>query len=713
MSSALARLPYRCGGGSSSKRGEESSHPISFVLATSRLFASRPAYVTEQPPFFNAAAAVVTRLPPLRLLRALKGLERDAGRGKEQGGEPTVRFGPRPLDLDIVFYGGLRGKLFEEENEGEGGSRDADDADADAAAAVSAAVSQGLELPHPRWRERAFVMAPACDLVGGAEEGGAEESELERLGSGLRLFGFNLTGGDDGRRRQRRQRPSLRPPGLPFPLPSRSSAEAVSRSLCEVAQRWRELCCSSSDSSSSSASPEADCRLGGGSIGGGASSCWPVLPLPHGLGGWRAQATRPRMMAVLNVTPDSFSDGGRLMARGKGEASESGSSGSSGGGSAEKSSSSSDSSSSAAAAFEEEEGLGEDPPTNIPAVLAAAHLAVSRGADLLDVGGQSTRPGAARVPEEVEARRVLPAVRALAADERLKSLRIPISVDTFYASVAERALEAGAHIINDVTGGKGDGGEEGKMAAAVARGRGVLILTHNRGGGSAKVGKTKSSSSSPPSSFDPSGGSADSDYGAYGGDVAVGVAEELAEAVESAVAAGGGEGRKKKKNDGGGDDDVSSSSSSLLPWSLALDPGLGFSKTREQNLSLLARTGDVRKALPPQFRTMPVLVGASRKGFLGGGGRERAGGGSEKSKSTAPESAEEVEKEEGSNHLHPRDPATFASSAIAAAHGADLLRVHEVARNREAAGVGAEVRWARAAAGARAVGVEAATEAVD
>ena len=206
MSSALARLPYRCGGGSSSKRGEESSHPISFVLATSRLFASRPAYVTEQPPFFNAAAAVVTRLPPLRLLRALKGLERDAGRGKEQGGEPTVRFGPRPLDLDIVFYGGLRGKLFEEENEGEGGSRDADDADADAAAAVSAAVSQGLELPHPRWRERAFVMAPACDLVGGAEEGGAEESELERLGSGLRLFGFNLTGGDDGRRGRKERR---------------------------------------------------------------------------------------------------------------------------------------------------------------------------------------------------------------------------------------------------------------------------------------------------------------------------------------------------------------------------------------------------------------------------------------------------------------------------------------------------------------------------
>ena len=116
MSSALARLPYR---GSSSK-----NEPTSFVLATSRLFASQPAYVTEQPPFLNAAAAVVTRLPPLRLLRALKGLERDAGRGKEEeeeGGKPAVRFGPRPLDLDVVFYGGLRGSFFESENGSESG----------------------------------------------------------------------------------------------------------------------------------------------------------------------------------------------------------------------------------------------------------------------------------------------------------------------------------------------------------------------------------------------------------------------------------------------------------------------------------------------------------------------------------------------------------------------------------------------------------------
>ena len=464
MSSALTRLPYysRCG-------KKEQQQPNSFVLATSRLFASRPAYVTEQPPFLNAAAAVVTRLPPLRLPRALKGLERDAGRGKNEK-EPVMRFGPRPLDLDVVFYGGLRGSLFEDER-----LRESDDEDDPA---VSAAVAQGLELPHPRWRERAFVMAPACDLVGGVEE--SVEDERERFGSGLRLFGF-FDDGDERRRatvaerqqRHQRRRPSLRPSGLPFPLPSRGSAAAVSRSLCEAAQRWRELC---SDSSSSSRSPEEDCRLGGEDDGSGgeisASSCWPVLPLPHGLGGWSAQARTPRVMAVLNVTPDSFSDGGRLMAK-KEKATTAGATTE---GVEAESGSSAESS-----AFD----YDDDAPPDIPAVLAAARLAVSQGADLLDVGGQSTRPGASRVPEELEARGSSRVIRALAADEKLKSLKIPISVDTFYALVAKQALEAGAHIINDVTGGKGDG-IEGKMARAVARGRGALILTHNRGGGGGK-----------------------------------------------------------------------------------------------------------------------------------------------------------------------------------------------------------------------------------
>ena len=172
----------------------------------------------------------------------------------------------------------------------------------------------------------------------------------------------------------------------------------------------------------------------------------------------------------------------------------------------------------------------------------------------------------------------------------------------------------------------------------------------------------------------------------------MGVAEELAEAVESAVTAGAAAAAEQATDEGRGGDSAATPLPSpplLLPWSLALDPGLGFSKTRGQNLSLLARTEALRGALPPQFRAMPVLVGASRKGFLGGsgGGEARAaseedGGGGGGGEVPSP--------------LHPRDAATFASSAIAAAHGADLLRVHEVSRNREAAGVGASVRWSRA-----------------
>ena len=678
MASALARLPFRGGGkGKKTATKNKTEQPSSFVLATSRLFASTPAYVEDQPPFANAAAAVVTRLRPLELPRALKSLEREAGRGKERAA--ALRFGPRPLDLDVVFYGGLHGSFLESEEGDKGENDDDDDEDLDLAS-VSAAVAQGLELPHPRWRERAFVMAPVCDLVGGVEERESEgEGRRRRFGAALELFGFPPSDKDEQKQQQRRRRPcSLRPPGLPFPLPSRDSAEAVAASLFEAAQRWRDLTLSSNPSSPS---PEADCRLGSGGdeeedragASSSSSSCWPVLPLPHGFGGWRAQSRTPRIMAVLNLTPDSFSDGGKLLTKTTGEAKKGGRKIGSGSVENEKKERS--------AAFERSESdFPDDRPPDLPAVLAAAHAAVSAGADLLDVGGQSTRPGARKVPEEVEAARVLPVVRALAADQRLKDAKVPISVDTFYASVAERALRAGAHIINDVTGGKGDDdGEGGKMARAVARGKGVLILTHNRGGGSMKVEKKSSSSSS----FDPTGGSADSDYGSYGGDVAVGVAAELAEAVESASTA-----TERGKEEEESDDDETSL---LLPWSLALDPGLGFSKTRAQNLSLLARTEDIRRALPPQLRTMPVLVGASRKGFLG----EAVSGGGSEEKEEKKKSSGEEETEESSNLLHPRDAATFASSAIAAAHGADLLRVHEIPRNKESAGLGASVRWAR------------------
>ena len=134
----------------------------------------------------------------------------------------------------------------------------------------------------------------------------------------------------------------------------------------------------------------------------------------------------------------------------------------------------------------------------------------------------------------------------------------------------------------------------------------------------------------------------------------MGVAEELAEAVESAVFARAAGAEKREGGGDGGEEGGEGEADCplLMPWSLALDPGLGFSKTRAQNLSLLSRTEDLRRALPPQFATMPVLVGASRKGFLrtdaaGLGEKEAAGG----------------ENEKEPELLHRRDAATFASSA--------------------------------------------------
>jgi dihydropteroate synthase len=209
------------------------------------------------------------------------------------------------------------------------------------------------------------------------------------------------------------------------------------------------------------------------------------------------------VMGVLNVTPDSFSDGGRY-------------------------------------------NSVDD---------ACAHALTMRdaGADLIDVGGESTRPGALRVDADEEARRVLPVVTALAA------AGIPLSIDTCRAAVADAALNAGARVVNDVSGGLAD-----PEMARVVRGAGCpWILMHWRGH------------------------SADMAELAVYDDVVADVRRELLARVDAAVAAG------------------------VDAESLIIDPGLGFAKTASHNWALL-------KALP-QFVALglPVLVASSRKSFLG------------------------------------------------------------------------------------------------
>ena len=216
-------------------------------------------------------------------------------------------------------------------------------------------------------------------------------------------------------------------------------------------------------------------------------------------------------MGVLNVTPDSFSDGGRWA----------------------------------------------DPEVAV----ARARELIAQGADIIDVGGESTRPGAQRIDADTEISRVLPVVRALLADGTDGSAGSAIvSVDTIHAATAEAAIDAGAHIINDVSGGLADPA----MPALIARAGVVYVCQHWRG--------------------DPETMDRLTDYP---GGVVAGVEAELRERLAELDAAG------------------------VDRSQVVLDPGLGFAKTHEQSWELLAATARLIADLG-----QPLLVGSSRKRFL-------------------------------------------------------------------------------------------------
>jgi len=279
-------------------------------------------------------------------------------------------------------------------------------------------------------------------------------------------------------------------------------------------------------------------------------------PLPERIAG----LDRTLVMGVVNVTPDSFSDGGRW--------------------------------------FEPE------------AAVEHGLRLLAEGADLLDVGGESTRPGAHRVSPDEERRRVLPVVADLVAAGAV------VSVDTTRAAVAAEAVEAGAHVVNDVSGGLADP----EMYRTVARTGAVYVAMHWRGPSDVMDGLAR---------YD---------------DVVAQVRDELAARVAEALGAG------------------------VAPEQLVLDPGLGFAKQGADNWPLLAHLD----ALTGLGR--PVLVGASRKRFLGHLLADRDG-------VPAPP--------EG------RDRATVAVSALAAAAGAWCVRVHDVPGSADAVRVAAAWRAAR------------------
>ncbi len=257
----------------------------------------------------------------------------------------------------------------------------------------------------------------------------------------------------------------------------------------------------------------------------------------------------PQLMGILNVTPDSFSDGGRH--------------------------------------FEPE------------AAAARAKTMIAEGAAIIDVGGESTRPGHAPVPAEEELRRVVPVLEALAG------LDAPISIDTSKAAVAREAARLGACVINDVWGLQRDP----DMANAVAETGSALVAMHNR----------------------------------EHADPAIDILDDVERFFERSLSLAAGAG---------------------VPFGrILLDPGVGFGKTRQQNHSCIWNLDRFRRF------GAPILVGLSRKSFIGG----------------------IIDAEVGR-----RLPGTLAADTIALIRGASVLRVHDVAENRAALAVFAALKAAAA-----------------
>ncbi len=371
------------------------------VEETSHLYETQPMHVTDQPLFLNAVCRGATSLTPPDLLRAFKRTEDELGRTK------TVRYGPRNVDLDILFY---------------------NDAVVD---------TPSLTIPHIRIPERDFVLAPLLDLE-----------------------------------------PDLRHPRLDL----------------TVRQLWDRL---------EMPMPPR------------------VMPLGNDIWHWGQAA---RVMAILNMTPDSFSG----------------------------------------------DGLG-DAPDPVAAACTLARQFAAAGADAIDVGGYSTRPGHADIPIEEEVGRVAPVISALRNE-----LDLPLSIDTFRVEVAEAALDAGAVWLNDVSGLHDAGSpRQGTpqplpaMAALAARRRVPLVLMDNRAPLHVDNRERDAQNETPST------------------DIVSDVRQQLDRALDLARRAG------------------------VARWHRVIDPGIGFGKSLSQHVALIRRLDELTDL------GYPLLFGASRKGFLG------------------------------------------------------------------------------------------------
>ncbi|KAF8902583.1 Dihydropteroate synthase-like protein [Gymnopilus junonius] len=535
--------------------------PTIAVVNTSFLYETAPMYVTDQPSFINCACVVETNLSSRTLLRVLKEIESIVGR------IPTIRHGPRAVDLDIIFY-----------------DEHVVDTRSDTSSNLDD-VEGELIVPHPRMQEREFVLRPLNDMIPEY----VHPVSKKTIATLLKEVHNPTT-------------PSMKKV-IPFPrLP------------------LSPLLLSAAPYPSIPPVPET-------------LAVWSYTSIPNS----HSRASRvtksksnTHIMGTLNVTPDSFSDGSRH--------------------------------------------------DTLPAALRYVYGAVAAGATVIDIGGYSTRPGAAFVSPQEEIARVVPAVQAMRDESLLRSilsqgtestaededgpssaatpaavafsdevikrvLNTPISVDTFRPEVAHAALKAGANCINDVYAFTGPDAwpspsptsERGKNAAdymekmkAITRECAVpVILMHSRG----DAGKEK-------------------DYGQYayaepeGGLTLEGVRVELGRKVDEIVLGKGG----------------------VRRWLVIADPGIGFSKTLEGNLEVLRGASEVvadikiggigSDAYRNPLAGYPQLIGVSRKSFLG------------------------VILSEGSEGRETRpDERTWATAAgvtCAVQQGALIVRVHDV-----------------------------------
>ncbi|CAM6129088.1 unnamed protein product [Calypogeia fissa] len=418
------------------------------------LYESAPAYVTDQPMFLNSAIKASTSLDPYALLRTVKKIERELGRS-----EAGLRYGPRPIDLDIIFHGS------------------------------STVNTDVLQIPHPRLIERPFVLAPVVDLLGGDTLGG--------------------------------------------PAGHWSAHPFLQRGLLEV---WRE---------------------NGGEECVGKEGLKRVTPIGSKLWDW---GQKTYIMGILNLTPDSFSDGGLY--------------------------------------------------TEVDSALAQVRRMVSEGADFIDIGAQSTRPGAQRLTTERELERLLPVLDALADAPDLKE--VCFSIDTFDSRVVKEAVARGVHLVNDVSAGLLDP----EMWETVSKLGVSYVAMHMRGDPTVMQNKSNTSYSN----------------------LCFEVATELASNVRYAELAG------------------------IPAWRIITDPGLGFAKSFEQNVELMRELRSFREQLSVMSSQAigngPILLGPSRKGFLG--------------------------KLCGHPKGKDRDFATVAATVVGIAGGADIIRAHNVSAVQDA-----------------------------